>query len=363
MTLLPHLTRVEAVRLSADSRAGRGRARGRQLADRIASTARGYAELFSALGIPDADQRAAASASLDAVKAWHPAQHEELTGIADGAGLALADLGRVVARTEILTLAPDPASECSTIAYQRPGGSMSVQTWDWYSRFTGSWHLQRVDPLPGELAHAGLTEYGMPGKIGLNAAGLGVHLNILRHDADDAGGVPVHAVLARLLAEATSVDEALSMIDDAPTSSSSVITVTTADRVAMVEIAPGGTSVLEAGSGWLLHTNHFLAPDRQDGALLTHPASTTHARLTAIKGTTAGGPEPQEAADLIPLLCSPLEDRTVALLPDESRPEAERTATLATVLMDPARRTIRLSPGVPQHAHEVSVSYRVQGRA
>ena len=66
-------------------------------------------------------------------------------------------------------------------------------------RFTGSWHLQRVDPLPGELAHAGLTECGMPGKIGLNAAGVAVHLNILRNDADDAGGVPVHAVLARVL--------------------------------------------------------------------------------------------------------------------------------------------------------------------
>lgn len=363
MSTLPHLTRVEAVRLSAPTHAERGRARGRQLAGRITSTARGYAELFSTLGIPGAEQREAASASLEAVRAWHPALHEELTGIADGAGLDLVDLGRVLARTEILTLAPEATSECSTIAHQQPGGSVSVQTWDWYSRFTGSWHLQRVDALPGELAHAGLTECGMPGKIGLNAAGLAVHLNILRHDDDDAGGVPVHAVLARLLTEATSVDEAVTMIDEAPTSSSSVITVTTADRVVMVEIAPGGTSVLETEGGWLLHTNHFLAPERQDGARLTHAASTTHARMASIEGATAGATGPQEAADLIPLLCSPLGDRTVALLPDETRPEAERSATLATILMDPARRTIRLSPGVPQHAHEVSVTYRVQEEA
>src|SRR5699024_5224668 len=148
---------------------------------------------------------------------------------------------------------------------------------------------------------------------------------------------PVHAVLARLLTEATSVDEAVAMIDDAPTSSSSVITVTTADRVVMVEIAPGGTSVLETGGGWLLHTNHFLAADRQDGARLTHAASTTRARMAFLEGTTTGAPAPREAADLIPLLCSPLEARTVALLPDEARPEAERNATLATILMDPAR--------------------------
>ena len=111
MSTLPHLTRVEAVRLSAPTHAERGRARGRQLAGRITSTARGYAELFSTLGIPGAEQREAASASLEAVRAWHPALHEELTGIADGAGLDLVDLGRVLARTEILTLAPEATSD------------------------------------------------------------------------------------------------------------------------------------------------------------------------------------------------------------------------------------------------------------
>ncbi|WP_134773091.1 C45 family autoproteolytic acyltransferase/hydolase [Ornithinimicrobium flavum] len=363
MSTLPHLTRVEAVRLSAPTRAERGRARGRRLAGRITATARGYADLFAGLGIPAVDQREAAAASLEAVRSWHPPLSEELAGIAAGADLDLVDLGRVLARTEILTLAPEAISECSTIAHQRPGATVSVQTWDWYARFTGSWHLQRVDPLPGELAHAGLTECGMPGKIGLNAAGVAVHLNILRNDADDAGGVPVHAVLARVLAEATSLDEAVAMIDQAPTSSSSVITVTTADRVVMVEIAPGGTSVLGTEGGWLLHTNHFLALDRQDGARLTHAASTTHARMAAIEASTAGAAAPRGAADLIPLLCSPLEDRTVALLPDETRPEAERNATLATILMDPARRTIRLSPGVPQHADEMSVTYRVREEA
>lgn len=357
--VLPHLTRVEAVRLAGGSHHERGRARGSQLAVAVRRTAQGYAELFTTLGIGEADQRAAAAASLDALRAWSPTQLKELTGIAEGAGLDLVDLGRTVARTEILTLAPPTVDECSTVAHQRSGSSVSVQTWDWYARFTDCWHPQRVEPLAGEQVHAGLTEYGMPAKIGLNGAGLGVHLNILRHEDDGAGGVPVHSVLARLLAEATDVDEGVAMIRDAGTSSSSVITLTTADRVAMVEIAPGGVSVLETNAGWLLHTNHFLAQDRQQGAMLTHLLSTTHERLDFVERTTSEADAPARASDLIPLLCSPLEDHTVALLPDERRPEHERSATLVTVLIDPAARTLRLSPGAPQFADEASVTYHL----
>lgn len=358
-TVLPHLTRVEAVRLVGDSHRERGRARGTQLAASVRGTARRYAELFTTLGINEPDQRAAAAASLDALQAWSPTQHEELTGIAEGAGVDLVDLGRTVARTEILTLAPPAVEECSTIAHQRAGASVSVQTWDWYARFTDCWHLQRVEPLPGEHVHAGFTEYGMPGKIGLNGAGLGVHLNILRHEDDTAGGVPIHSVLARLLAEASSVEEGISLIEDAGTSSSSVITLTSADRVAMVEVAPGGVSVLGTDAGWLRHTNHFLAEDRQQGARLTHPGSTTHERLAFIETSTADASPPEQPGDLIPLLCSPLEDHTVALLPDETRPEHERSATLVTVLLDPARRSVRLSPGAPQFAGDAAVTYHL----
>ena len=127
----------------------------------------------------------------------------------------------------------------------------------------------------------------------------------------------------------------------------------------LVEVAPGGTSVLRTDAGWLLHTNHFLAADRQEGAAVTPTLSTTHERFAFIEAGTAAAAAPQGAADLIPLLCSPLEDRTVALLPDEGAQEAERIATLVTVQVDPAGRTVRLSPGAPQFTDEASVAYRL----
>lgn len=345
----PHLVQVRTVRVAGANHRERGQSRGRELREQIRATAAGYGRLFARKGISETDQRAAAAASLAALRDWHAGLHEEVAGIAEGAGLDLVELGTTLARTEILTLVPDPPSECSTVTYQRPGGSVSAQTWDWYAAFATAWHRQEVAALPGEHAHSGFTEHGMPAKIGLNSAGVGVHLNILRHREDTPGGVPVHAVLARVLSEAGTVAEAVQIIRAAPTSSSSLLTVVGTDEVVMVEVAAGRTAVLQQ-DGWLAHTNHFLAPELQDGAMLTDPASTTHARLEHLaQGIRAASP-PSVAADLVPLLCSAPEEGCVARLPDTRLPPEDRTATLATVTMEPARGRVSVSPGIPQHA-------------
>ena len=347
--LEPHLVDVRTVRVVGGSHRERGLARGRMLAEQIRETSAGYARLFARKGVGAAVHEEAAAACLDALRAWHPGLHEEAVGIAEGAGLERAELGTTLARTEILTLVPDPPSECSTVTYQQPGGSVSAQTWDWYAAFATSWHRQEVSPLPGEHAHRGFTEFGMPGKIGLNAAGVGVHLNILRQRDDRPGGVPVHAVLARVLAEAGTVAEAVEMIRSAPMSSSSLLTVVGADEVVMVEVAAGRSAELRQ-DGWLVHTNHFLAPELQDGAMLTDPASTTLERLAHLEEGIGSAPAPDEARDLLPLLCSAPERNCVARLPDPAQPAQDRMATLATVLMDPARRRVDVSPGIPQRA-------------
>ncbi|GAA5165316.1 C45 family autoproteolytic acyltransferase/hydolase [Ornithinimicrobium tianjinense] len=354
----PHLVPLHAVSIRGEDARERGRNRGGALAGAVAQTSRAYAELFGELGIGEVDQREAALASLQALRAWDPEQYAELTGIAEGAGLDLLEVGRTVARTEILTLAPAAPGECSTLAHQADGATVSAQTWDWYDRFSGCWHPQRVEPLGGEQAHAGFSEYGIPGKIGLNAAGVGVHLNILKHRDDAPGGVPVHAVLSRVLTRATSVAEAVEIVRSAATTSSSVVTVVSPDRVAMVEISPVGVSVLD-GPGWQAHTNHFLAEDRQEGAMLLDPSSNTADRLDFLEQRSAGRPAPRSAEDLVPLLCSPLEQRGVALLPDETLPAAERLATLVTVRTDPVRRRISVSAGVPQRASQASVTYQL----
>ncbi|WP_051217976.1 C45 family autoproteolytic acyltransferase/hydolase [Nocardioides insulae] len=325
----------------------RGRARGEAATRGIRRTIEAYAALFAVKGISASAQRAGALESLGALRTWDEAQYRELEGVAAGAGVALWQLGLVVARTEILALAAVDPHECSTVAFSRPGGSWSTQTWDWHAEFADVWHYQRVTGVEGQHDHAGFAEYGMLGKIGMNDTGLGVHLNILRNAADDGGGVPVHAILAGVLAHAGSVNEAIDLILSAPTSSSSVITVTGPDEVRMVEIAPQGKQVLGA-EGWFAHTNHFLSPELSGGALETSPVSTSRARYELLQERLADAPDPGGLEDLLALMRTDPHEAPVCCVPDPARPFGERTATLVTAQFDPQGRSVRMSPGNPR---------------
>jgi isopenicillin-N N-acyltransferase-like protein len=401
----------------------RGLARAAASAARIRAAQRGYAQLFTTLGIDERAQRTAAKASLAALEAWDPAQAAELAGVATGSGLQIADLMTTVARTEILTLAPaapqqdavdgtesaggtefaGPAAagaeigqECSTLGLQRPGSSLVGQTWDWHAQFQDCWHFHYVEGLPdpaedpardaaagtvaaaaedpaagqnpSPLNHAGFAEFGMLGKIGMNSAGLAVDLNILSHEADGPGGVPIHAVLARILGSARTIEQALDIIASAPVSASSLITITSADRVLMVELTPGGHRILEPGrtdqrgvheSGrdqaiWFCHTNDFqdsgLAAGQKRGGVSNSPQRfrVLNDRVT---GASPASPAFPESADgLLNWLATDPGADLVARRPKPDAPLGLNIATLVTVRMDPARKLVRMNAGLPQDA-------------
>src|SRR5699024_2254838 len=240
----------------------------------------------------------------------------------------------------------------------------------WSVDFSTLWHINDVGAVPGQHRHVGFAEYGMLGKIGLNEAGIGVLLNILKHRADGPGGVPVHMILARVLSEAGSLAEALEIIHSAPTSSSSIITVITAEAAVQVEIA--GEAKRErraAGGGFRVHTNHFLHPDLLDGALELRPGSTSRARLRhldeAVAGFSAGRAEagssqagsgqagsgssgpPVTIGDLTKLLTTGPDEPPVCAVPGPEAAYGDRSATLVTVRIDPGRKQIDLAPGSP----------------
>lgn len=365
---VPHEVRSESIVVSGPTPQMRGMARATQTAQRIRSAHRSYTHLFQTLGIEDSAMKAAAKDSLSALRDWDPEQHQEITGVAMGAGLTPADLMLIVARTEILALADrsalptqqegprevsstSPASECSTITFagdpvESGAPCVGVQTWDWYPEFADLWHLHSVSALPGGYGYAGVVEYGMTGKIGVNSAGLGCFLNILFSSFDAPGGVPVHAVLARILGAAGNVDEAVRMIEVAPLTSSSVITLIDPERTVMVEIRAGQTRVLER-QGYAVHTNHFLDDEFAQTGLLSPPNANTFERLEFVQNAVGSAGVPQCAEDLVPLLCSDLADGSVAKLPKADG--TLESATLASVRIDPAQRRIAVSPGVPQY--------------
>lgn len=348
------------VEIEASDAYERGRQRGRQVGARLEHTWPRYERLFvetaRAAGREPVDVAAIATACLDELTRWRPDARRELEGVAVGAETSLTTVAALNARTEVLAQSGviDP-SECSTIV-QVTEPVRSAQTWDWHADFADGWHLQRV--RGDRFAYAGLAEHGMLAKIGVNEAGLGVHLNILAHhrDVTDAagelvaprGGVPVHLIAQRLLAETSTVEQAVGLVRSAPVCASTVLTVVTRDDAACLEISPAGVAVITPADGWLVHTNHFLDADLAAGERQTVALPTTYDRehllRTQVKAL-AGGLDVESLVAV--LLSHDVDGVSVCCHPDVVRPAWDRRATLATIGIDVASRTVYVSAGGP----------------
>jgi isopenicillin-N N-acyltransferase-like protein len=365
--------RPETFTVRADDHVDRGRRRGQELRTGIASTLEAYRRYFDHLNIAEAAVRSAAASSLERLQEWSPTDAEEVTAVAAGAGIEVVELLEIIARTEIMTQAKAAPTECSTVSSTRPGASVAAQNWDWAADFSTLWHINDVGAVPGQHRHVGIAEFGMLGKIGLNESGVGVLLNILKHTFDGPGGVPVHAILGRVLAQASNLAEALEIIHSAPTSSSSIITVITAEAAVQVEIAgdrkrerragdshagsarsDSARSDNAGGGGFLIHTNHFLHPDLLDGALELRPDSTSQDRYRHLEEAVArfanehaDAAQPVTVGDLTKLLTTGPSEAPVCCTPAPDATYGNRSATLVSVRIDPARRQIDLAPGSP----------------
>lgn len=324
----------------------RGLARGTDCAADIAACWQVYASLFAVNGIAERDVRREALGSLRAVDDWAPAVSSEIRGTAAGAGIPEWQVAALNARTEILSMsAVARPGECSTIisVQDRPS---SAQTWDWHVELADLWHLQRlVDPTGGSV---GLTEYGILGKIGMNAAGVGVHLNVLGHREDHPGGVPVHVVAAHVLQAATSLDEAVDILLDAPVRSSSAISVVTEEGALIVELSPVGPAIVGTEEPYLLHTNHFLDRRLAVGEKTELYQPDSQQRVELLRSRCREAVTPSSPLDLVDHLCSTPEDgAALCCIPDPAAGLGARWATLATVALQPSRRAMLVSPGTP----------------
>src|SRR3954470_6680658 len=128
---------------------------------------------------------------------------DEIDAIARGADVDPHELRAANARPEIL----GGADECSVVA----GGSLLAQNWDWHPDTSASTVIWIVEN--GDQWFAKLSEAGMLDKIGLNSAGLGLCLNILRTTADGGvAGPPIHVLLRQVLEQCEIVEEAIELL-------------------------------------------------------------------------------------------------------------------------------------------------------
>ncbi|MFF5921374.1 C45 family autoproteolytic acyltransferase/hydrolase [Streptomyces flavochromogenes] len=352
--------RRSTLRITGDTPRRRGEDRGRQARAGITRAWQVYEELFATVAAGNArslDVPALALRTVRAARAWAPELVAEMEGVAEGAGVPFWTIAALNARTEILAEAGAPrAGECSTLVRGGPR-TTGGQCWDWHRELADAWHLQTV--AGDAQGFAGITEHGILAKIGVNEAGVGVLFNILGHADDAATGVPVHLVARQVLGTAGSFAEAVGMLTGAPVSASTVITVVTGDRAASVELAPAGSAVVAPDDrGWLVRTNHFLAPALAAGELRgrREPETYDRHRLLTARVLTHDGGRGTDASDAVAL--GP--DTLVRLLTAHRDDGAEvcchapaegslgsRWATLATVAVDPAERCLTVHDGGP----------------
>ncbi|TDD25718.1 C45 family autoproteolytic acyltransferase/hydolase [Nonomuraea diastatica] len=341
---------------------GEPRSRGEELGSHrraaIAANLAGYTDLFRVAGATPAQVRAWGEQALDRSAAWAPRLADEVAGIASGAGLEPWQVAVVNARTEILAaLHATGEGECSTsVVLPGPGlPPRTVQTWDWHDHLRDAPMLWEFEPSPGHVVRT-FTESGALAKIGVNSAGLGVHFNILRHDADTAEiGVPVHLIARRILDEAATVEEAAGIARSATVSASTVITAVTAGGAGAIEISPAGVAVIPPDPGGvLLHCNHFLDPALAEGERHATERPGTYARLRHLRdhaGELSGDDLTKRA---LALLSHGPDDAPVCAHPDPAQPIDQRWETLATIGLDVRAGRLRVHQGGPCQVTEAT---------
>ncbi|KAK4496273.1 hypothetical protein PRZ48_012253 [Zasmidium cellare] len=134
---------------------------------------------------------------------------EEMTGIASGAGLEVADIIALNVRTEIaFGLFSDG---CTALSWKTGSASWLAQNWDWDDRQKANLVKMTIEQ-PGKPTIKMMTEAGLIGKIGLNSAGVGVCLNAIKAKGMDPTRLPCHMGL-RMVLESQSREEAVQKLE------------------------------------------------------------------------------------------------------------------------------------------------------
>jgi len=327
----------------------RGRQYGARAFDSIQQNVEVYLRLIEFHGgLQVAAARQAAGAYRPILAAHAPELLEEMRGIADGAGVELADVLLINARSELMGAFGE--GECTALAatpqVTAEGRVLMGQNWDWYTAVAPEPVLLHVRPATGPQILT-LTEAGQVGKIGLNSAGLGVGLNFLSH-AHRGQGVPVHVILRQMLGCAH-LGEAVRQAYAVPRGTAANVLLAHAEGdVLDLELTAADVDFLYADDGWLVHTNHFESPRLRAGdtGLLTSMSSLPRAARARRLLAAARG---QISLHTFQTILADHAYGAYAICRHESGDEAElqRTATRASVILDLAEGTMHVAAGQP----------------
>jgi isopenicillin-N N-acyltransferase-like protein len=340
-----------------------GRQHGSALRAQIAHNLAVYYDRFQREGHLDADEVRRRAAQLQPVLETFPAYADALRGVADGARQPLIDVIMLNVRYELLyfqysVLPVGGPDGCTSFALlpeaTRDGHLLIGENWDWIPDVQGA--VLRTDRT------LSFTEAGIVGgKIGLNAAGLGLTVNgLLSTDDDWSQPVAPFHVRCHDILQSDSLEAAARVVTSVRRAcSTNFILAQPPDRAVNIEAAPGTSCSFGPRQGALAHTNHFLEPEHlgvEEPASERRPHSYT--RLERIRQLLNAG-RPLGVEDV--QACLGDHDNfpdSVCRHQHPDDPSEEACVTVVSAVMDLNERTLWLSNGHPcEHPYDAFTLY------
>jgi isopenicillin-N N-acyltransferase-like protein len=313
--------------------------------------------------LPKAEVLRRAGLYLRVIEQCAPQYAEAMRGVAEGARIGLLEIAALNARYELIyseetRKALEHSDGCTSFVVlpqkSSNGHLLLAENWDWIPDIQCLILKIREPGVPEILC---FTEAGIVGgKIGLNAAGLGLAINGLNSEKDNWAllAKPFHVRCWEIL-RCTDFEQALRVVTEGERSVSANFLIAQApDRALDLETAPTGVSRLLPRDGWLAHTNHFI--DLRSAGLTrnihTSKRPSTEQRLARAATSTSYKFSAQLGKSLRNL-ARPRRLPLLDLSPSRREvPPEERYQSVVSVVMDLTEKSLAIASGPPcQHEY------------
>jgi isopenicillin-N N-acyltransferase-like protein len=261
------------IEVSSGSALERGKQYGAEAADLIAAAIAYYQEGFARqAGLNWAEAQAHTKPWQQLIGRQFPELLEEMAGIAEGAGVELAEIVALNCRGEIMydnwfATVDDPHQELDgCTSFSLAGGAAgdghvyAGQNWDWRHAVRDMVVVLRVVQPPKPTLIMQL-EAGQIGRHGANSHGIALNANGLGGRFDDSTGIP-QTVIRRAVLDSANIADALKALTWTKAHIPSNALLTHRDGFAIdVETTPIGHGWIYPDDGLLVHGNHYEAFD------------------------------------------------------------------------------------------------------
>ena len=338
------------------SASGAPRALGQQHGEQARSQVRAFLDyLGHALKLSREQLHSRALGFLALFEQHCPHLVEEIHGLAEGAGVPLAEALAVQIRGE---LGQVPDGGCTTFVISAPGtagGQILIgQNSDVEPELEEFAYVLRLEP-EGKPAVLLWTFGGMIGYHGLNAAGVAHFANSLGGGPAWKRGLP-HYPVKRLMLEQGSLDGVLALLKEVPVcSSGNYVLCDGTGRIADVELTPDGFALLQdQGEGFIAHSNHFTCGPYACPATDAASVPDSFPRLARMRELLAARFGNLTVEDLKRFLADHARQPTSICRHPHTGPDhssvSSRGRTVASLIAEPAAGRLHVSRGNPCQA-------------